>query len=131
MFGDERAGAKEICLVFVGHQGQGSTVSETKLEMNVRICSHPISDFCKHRNNWVSSHTSNFSTIGQSVPEIRGWSVHVRTCRGAQPKTCIKHMAAGSLTTHQISEQCAKRFPRYGKVVRTCARAATADAPHP
>ena len=26
--------------------------------------------------------------------------MHVRTCRGTQPKTCIKHMTTGSITTH-------------------------------
>ena len=33
---------------------------------------------------------------------------------------CIKRTAAGSLTTHLISAQCAQWFPRYGKGVRTC-----------
>ena len=72
MFGDERASAKEINLFLVRLQGQGSAVSvTTKLETYVRMCSHPTSNFCKPRNIWVSSHTSNFSTIGQSVLDIR------------------------------------------------------------
>ena len=38
----------------------------------------------------------------------------------AQLMTCIKRTGTGSLTTHLISEQCAKRFPRYEN---GCARA--------
>ena len=88
------------------------------------------SDFCKPRNTWVSSHTSSFSAIGQSVPEKRRWGVHVCMCRDAQPKACIKTWLLGPQppTTHQSSAQFAQRFPRYGRHVRTCARA---DAPHP
>ena len=129
MFGDERASAKDISMFLVRLQGQSSAVSETtKLETHVPICSHPTSDFCKPHHYWVPSQKSNFSTIGQSVLEIRRWGVHVRTCRGIQLMTCIKRTATGSLTTHLISAQCAQRFPRYGKGVRTCVRA---DASQP
>ena len=48
MFGDERASAKEIILLLVWLQAHGSAVFETtKLETHVRLCSHPIPDFCK------------------------------------------------------------------------------------
>ena len=126
MFGDERASAKDINLFLMRLQRQDSAVSETtKLETHVHMCSHSTSDFCKP---YHSSQTSNFSTIGQSVLEIRRWGVHGRTCRGIQLMTCIKRTNTGNLTTHLISAQCARRFPRYGKGVRTCARA---DATHP
>ena len=129
MFGDERASAKEIRLFLVRLQGQGSAVSETtKLEMRVRMCSHCTSDFCKPHHYWVSSQASNFSTIGQTVLELRRWDVHVRTCRGTQLISGIKRTATGSLTIHLISAQCAQWFPRFEKRVRTCAHA---DAPHP
>ena len=36
----------------------------------------------------------------------------------------VKRVAIGSITTHQISEQSVQPFPRYGKEVGTCARAA-------
>ena len=62
---NERARKRYTCFL-VRLQGQGSAVSETtKLETYVRMCSHPTSNFCKPRNIWVSSHASNFSTIGQ------------------------------------------------------------------
>ena len=91
MCGDVRASPKEISLLLVWLQYQGWAVSEaTKLETHVRMCSHPTSDFCKSRNYWVSSHTSNFSKIGQSDPEIRRWgggggAGDVRTCRDDPP----------------------------------------------
>ena len=44
-------------------------------------CGHPTSDSCKSRNCWVSSHTSNFSTIGHSDPETRRWGC---TCARAE-----------------------------------------------
>ena len=42
------------------------------------MCSHPTSDFCKPDHYWISDKTSNFSTIGQSVLEIRKRGAHVR-----------------------------------------------------
>ena len=103
MFGDERASAKEINLFLMRLQGQGSAVSETtKLETHVRMCSHSTSDFCKPHHYWVSSPTSNFSTIGLSVLEIRRWGVHVRTCRGAQLMTCVKHLSNDSKATPNL-----------------------------
>ena len=103
MFGDEQASAKEINLFLMRLQGQGSVVSETtKLEMHVRMCSHSTSDFCKPYHYWVSSPASNFSTIGQSVLQIRRWGVHVRTCRGTQLMTCVKHLGNDFKPTHQI-----------------------------
>ena len=94
MFGDERESPKEISLFLVWLQCQGSAVSEiTKRETHMRMCSvhvrvcHPTSDFCKSRNYWVSSHTSNLSKIGQSDPEIRRWTggvrAHVHMCARA------------------------------------------------
>ena len=84
MFGDELASPKEISLFLVWLQCQGWAVSgTTKLEKHVRMCSHPTSDFCKSRNYWVYSHTSNFSKIGQSDPDTEMNRVHVRTCRDA------------------------------------------------
>ena len=69
---NERARKISVSLFLVWLQCQGSAVSETtKLETHVRMCSHPTSDSCKSRNYWVSSHTSIFSTIGHSDPEIR------------------------------------------------------------
>ena len=88
LYGDVRASPKEISLFLVWLQYQGWVVSEaTKLDTHVRMCSHPTSDFCKSLNYWVSSHTSNFSKIGQLDPDIRRWGggVHVRTCRDAPP----------------------------------------------
>ena len=120
--------------VLVWLQCQGSAVSETtKLETHVRMCSHPTSDFCKSRNYWVSSHTSNFSTIGQSDPEIRKrgrGGVHVRTCRDTPPMTCVNHLQLvhDLQLKHQNWIQSAKPFLRYRSVVCTCARA---EIPHP
>ena len=103
MFGDERASAKEISLFLMRLQGHVSAVSDTmKLETPCvcALCSHSTPDFCKPHHYWVSGQTSTFSTISQSVHEIRRWSVHVRTCRGTQLMICIKHTATGSLTAH-------------------------------
>ena len=42
MFGDERATAKEICLLVMHASGLGSAVSEIKkMGMHVRTCSRP------------------------------------------------------------------------------------------
>ena len=99
MFGDERASAKEINLLLVRLQRQGSAVFETtKLETHVRMCSHPNSDFCKHQHYRISSQTSNFITIGQSVLEIWKRGVHVRTCGCTPPMTCGKHFGNGHPT---------------------------------
>ena len=92
MFGDERASAKEISLFLVRLQEQGLTASETtKLEAQVytqvylsvhrveRRCmctvQSPYLRLCKAHQYWVLSRTSNFSTIGQAVLEIRRWGV--------------------------------------------------------
>ena len=89
MFGDERASPKEISLFLVRLQCQDWAVSEiTKPETHVRMCSQPNSDFCKSRNYWVSNHTSNFSQIGQSDPEIRRWGGGGCTCARADARTC-------------------------------------------
>ena len=139
MFGDERASLKEISLFLVWLQCQGWAISEiTKLETHVRMCSDPTSDFCKSRNHWVSIHTSNFSKIGQSDPEIRRWgggAVQVRTCRDAHvqrwlipPMTCGKHVLSDPQPTYQIWTQSAKPILRYRSAVCTCARA---EIPHP
>ena len=139
MFGDERASPKEISLFLVWLQCQGWAVSEiTKLETHVRMCGHPTSDFCKSRNYWASNHTSNFSKIVQSDPEIRRWEgrgVHVRTCRSAHvqrcptpPMTCGKHVLSDLQPTYQIWTQSVKPILRYISVVCTCARA---EIPHP
>ena len=111
MFGDERASGKEINLFLMRLQGQGSAVSETtKLETHVRMCSHSTSDFCKPYHYWISSPTSNFSTIGQSVLEIQRWGVHVRTCRGTQ---LMNYVTAYAVVTGGVSlhvRTCALRF---------------------
>ena len=36
------------------------------------------------------------------------------------PHICVKRIACGPLTTHQISTQSVQPFPRYGNEVRTC-----------
>ena len=98
MYGDVRASPKEINLFLVWLQCQGRVVSEaTKLDTHVPMCSHPTSDFCKSLNYWVSSHTSNFSKIGQSDPDIRRWGwgwgarAHVQRCP-TPPMTCGKQV---------------------------------------
>ena len=106
MFGDQRASPKEISLFLVWLQCQGCAVSEiAKLEPHVRMYSHPTSDFCKSRNYWVSNHTSNFSKICQSDPEIRRWEggarAHVKRCP-TPPMTCGKHVLSDPQPTYQI-----------------------------
>ena len=87
------------------------------------LCSHPTSDFCRPRNNWVFSYTLNFSTIGQSVPEIRydtiRYDVH---CAATRPPTFVDFVTIGYLATRQILAQSVNWFPRYGNRVCTCAR---------
>ena len=51
----------------------GQTYHWYTWDLYVRTCSYPTSDFCTFRNYWVSSHTSNFSKIGQSDPKIQRW----------------------------------------------------------
>ena len=54
------------------------------------------------RNYWVSSHITNFSTVGQSDPEIRrlGPRAHVQTCP-TPPMTCGKHLVHDPELAHQ------------------------------
>ena len=82
MFGDERASAKEISLFFGAAPEAGLSGfrdNETgDARAYVQLCSQPTSDFCKPHHCWISSQTSNFSTIGQSVLEIRKRGAHVR-----------------------------------------------------
>ena len=108
---------------------QGSAVSETtKLDTHVRMWS-PTSNSCKSRNHWVSSHTSNFSTICHSDPEIRRWGTraHVQRCP-TPPMNCVKHVVHGPQLTHQNWTQSAKPFLRYRSAICTCARA---EIPNP
>ena len=129
MYGDERARAKEISLFLLWLQCQGYAVFETtKLETHVRMCSHPTSDFCRSRNYWVSSHTSNFSSIGQLDPEIRRWGgegarAHVQRCP-TPPMTYGKHVLSVPPPTH-ISNlntigQTVPEIKKHGVHVRTC-----------
>ena len=93
--GDVRASPKDMSVFGMASISRLSGFRTTKLETHVRMCSHPTSDFCKSRNYWVSSHTSNLSKIGQSHPEIRtgggGARAHVQRCP-TPPMACGKHV---------------------------------------
>ena len=101
----------------------------TKLETHVRMCSHPTSNLCKSRNYWVSNHTSNFSKIGQSDPEIRRWGEGC-TCRGAHVQrcptplmTCGKHVLndpPSHIPNLNTIGQADSEIQKYGLHVRTC-----------
>ena len=83
MFGDERVSAKETGKFVFGVASMsglsGFRDNETgDARANVQS---PHPDSCKSRNYWVSSHTSNFSTIGHSDPETRRWGF---TCARAE-----------------------------------------------
>ena len=79
MFGDERASAKEISLFFVTSMSglSGFRDNETG-DARANVQSPHLRLFIS-RSYLVSSHTSNFSTVGQSDPEIRrlGARAHV------------------------------------------------------
>ena len=107
-----------------------TSVSEiTKLETHVRMCSHPTFDFCKSRIYWVSCHTSNFSTIGQSDPEIRRWGrgggcTCARTCRDAPPHPWLVE-STYLVTPNHIPNlntigQTVPEIQKRGVHVRTC-----------
>ena len=94
MFGDERASAKEISLFFYVASVPGLSGFLDNETGHARANSgHPTSDSCKSRNYWVSSHTSNFSTISHSDPEIRRWG-----CTGARAETHPTHDLWKALT---------------------------------
>ena len=80
MFGDERASAKEKNLFWCGFRDRAQRFPRQRnwrCTCVCALCSHLISDFCKPHHYWVPSQTSNFSTIGQSVLEIRSARVDV------------------------------------------------------
>ena len=79
--GDERASAKEISLFLCGFRARAQRFPRQRNWTHTCECGHPTSDSCKSRNYWVSSHTSNFSTIGHSDPEIQRWGC---TCARAE-----------------------------------------------
>ena len=82
MFGDERASAKEITFFCVTSMSglSGFRDNETG-DARANVQSPHLRHFIS-RNYWVSSHTSNFSTVGQSDPEIQrlGARAHVQRC---------------------------------------------------
>ena len=105
MFGDERASAKEMSLFFYVDSGTGLSGFRDNETGDARAYVQsppPPSDFCKPQHYWVSSQTSNFSTIGQSVLEIWRWGVRVRTCGCTPPMTCGRHLINNLQPTYQI-----------------------------
>ena len=95
MLGDERASAKEISLFFfcvTSMSGLSGFQDNETGDARANVQSPHLRPFTS-RNYWVSSHTSNFSTVGQSVPEIRrlGARAHVQRCP-TPPMTCGKHL---------------------------------------
>ena len=123
MFGDEQASAKEISLfLFVRLQCQGSAASETtKPETHMQS---PHLRLFISRNYWVSSHTSNFSTVGRSDPEIRrlGARAHVQRCP-TPPMTCGKHPLSDPPTHIPNLNTIGRAVPeikKRGVHVRTC-----------
>ena len=94
MLGDERASAKEISLFFcvTSMSGLSGFQDNETGDARANVQSPHLRPFTS-RNYWVSSHTSNFSTVGQSQILAQlvnrflryGDWVHVRTCRDAPP----------------------------------------------
>ena len=89
------------------------------IQLHVRSCGYPPS-FVKHIASGPLA-TPSFSAIRPAVAEMRKRSAHVQLCPTLY---FCKSLVNGSLTTHRISAQSAKPFPRYGKGahlhVRTC-----------
>ena len=82
------------------------------------LSSYPNRSLFTHKI-WMRS-AQSFARSGK-----RG--VHVRTCRGIPPQTCVKLLSNRFLFTHKIWTQSAQPFARYERGVCTCARA---DSPH-
>ena len=108
MFGDERASAKEINLFFcvTSMSGLSGFRDNETGDARANVQSPHLRLFIS-RNYWVSSHTSNFSTVGQSDPEIRRWGAcaHVQSRARASPTppmTCGKHLLGDPQPTYKI-----------------------------
>ena len=108
MFGDERASAKEINLFFcvTSMSGLSGFRDNETGDARANVQSPHLRLFIS-RNYWVSSHTSNFSTVGQSDPEIRRWGAraHVQSRARASPTppmTCGKHLLSDPQPTYKI-----------------------------
>ena len=85
MFGDERASAKEISLLFCVTSMSGlSDFRDNESEDARANVQSPHLRLFISRNYWVSSHTSNFSTLVYRILRYGDW-VHVRTCRDVPP----------------------------------------------
>ena len=130
MFGDERASAKEISLFFCVFNVRAQRFPRQRNWRRMCECAQsPHLRLFISRNYWVSIHTSNFSTVCQSDPEIRrlGARAHVQRCH-TPLLTCGKHLLSDPQPTYQIWTQSVEPFLRYRSAVCTCARA---EIPHP
>ena len=103
MFGDERASAKEISLFFCVTSMSGLSGFRDNETGGARanVQSTHLRLFLS-RNYWVSSHTSNFSTVGQSDPEIRRLGARAHVQSPTPPTTCGKHLLSDPQLTYQI-----------------------------
>ena len=94
MFDDERASEKEINLFFfvTSMSGLSGFRDNETGDARANVQSPHLRLFIS-RNYWVSSHISNFGTVGQSDPEIRrlGARAHVQRCP-TPLMTCGKHL---------------------------------------
>ena len=85
MFGDERASAKEMSLLWCGFRDRVQRIPGQRNLRRTCVCAVTSPNFYKPHHYWVSSQISNLSTIGQSILEILRWGV--RACRGTHYPT--------------------------------------------
>ena len=124
MFGDERANAKEP--VFGAASGTGLSGFRDNETGDARAYICAVTPPPTFDNLITTGSQAKYQILAQSANRFLKYGDGVCTCARAevpttQLMTCIKRTATGFLTTHLISQQCAKQFPRYGKWVRACA----------
>ena len=122
MFGDERTSAKE--LVFGAASGTGLGGFRGNWRRTCVCAVTPPPTFANLITLGLKPNTK-FSTIGQSVLEIRRWSVRVRTCKGTHnPTNDLYETHSYLVTNHPLHfstvRPAVSKIWKRGSHVRTC-----------